>query len=1175
MFTHLHVHTEYSLLDGMCRIPQLVARARELGMDSLAITDHGVMYGAIEFYLAAKEAGIKPIIGCEVYVAQDSRLSRNAGDKNSRHLILLAKNQTGYRNLIQLTTKAHLEGFYYKPRVDKELLQEYHQGLIALSACIAGKIPHLIMEGLLDEAKQAALWYKETFSEFYLEIQRHPIPELEQINQGLITIGSELDIPLVAASDVHYINQEDASAHDLLLCIGTNSSIYDDNRMKMAGNFFYLKSPQEMAELYQDIPQAIENTERIAEMCNLKLEFGRLHLPEVELPEGKTADQFLADLCYQGLPRYYPDPAAEIKQRLDYELDVIKQTQFANYVLVVWDIISFARKQNILFGVRGSAAASLVLRCLGITEIDPVTYGLVFERFLNLERKEMPDVDLDFEDERRDEVISYVSQKYGPDHVAQIITFGTLGARAALRDVGRALGMPYGEVDRVARLVPWRPGVTLARALDENSELRSIYDEDTTIRNLVDSARGVEGIARHASTHAAGVVISKEPLTRHVPLQRVSKGNGDATVMAQFAMEDIARIGLLKMDFLGLANLTILGKAKEIIHQSRGINIDLYQIPMNDAKTFELLASGETTGVFQLEGTGMRRYIKELKPTTFSDIAAMVALYRPGPMEQIPTFIKAKHGIEPIRYPHPALASILEETYGVIVYQEQVLFIVQAFAGYSLGQADILRKAMGKKNPEVMRKEKRNFVAGAKRNEFSIEIADEIFALIEPFAGYAFNKAHAVSYALIAYQTAYLKANYPAEYITAFLTTHAGQPEKVANAVAECRRLGIKVLPPDINRSQANFSIEKDGHNASGIHFGLTAIKNVGLGAIDSIITERSKDGDFKSIEELCRRCDLRGVNKRVMESLIKAGAMDCLGSRGTLLGNIDRILSLAQREARLQEDGQTTMFDLWGKSAPTPLSDLDLEPTDISDKEKAVWEKELMGVSFSEQPFSPMGSGVGSETTFCGQVDAELAGQNVVVAGRVASVRYLSTKDNRSFASAVLEDVSGKVEVMVWPKAFADASELLQKANELVVEGKVRVRDDRVQLNCDQGGQVHRYQPETVPTVEVATPELSDTLTVTEEAPAPTKATEGRRLVISISQTSDEDRDIAYLYKVIDTLKDFPGQDEVNLRVTNGEKVVNLKLASICTGYCPELLQRLAELVGEEGVMLEPSETV
>jgi len=1169
MFAHLHVHTEYSLLDGMCRIPQLVARARELGMDSLAITDHGAMYGAIEFYLAAKEAGIKPIIGCEFYVALNSRFSRDASDKSSYHLVLLAKNQTGYRNLIQLATKAQLEGFYYKPRVDKELLEQYHQGLIAFSACVAGEVPRLTLEGRLQEAKQAALWYKQTFGDFYLEIQRHPIPELEQINQNLISMSGELDIPLVATNDVHYINQEDASAQDLLLCIGTNSSIHDDKRVKMAGDFFYLKSPQEMAELFKDIPQALENTERIADMCNLKLEFGRLYLPEVDLPEGKTADQFLADLCHQNLHQYYPQPTPEIEERLNYELEVIKQTQFANYFLIVWDIISFAKKHNILFGVRGSAAASIVLHCLGITEVDPIENKLVFERFLNLERKEMPDIDLDFEDDRRDEVIAYVSQKYGKDHVAQIITFGTLGARAALRDVGRALGMPYSDVDRVARLVPFRPGMTLERALVENSELHHIYHEDDIVHNLVDSARRLEGVARHASTHAAGVVISREPLTGYVPLQRVSKGNGEATVMTQFTMEDIAQIGLLKMDILGLANLTILGKAKEIISQSRGVDIDLHHIPMDDARTFALLSSGETAGVFQLEGAGMRRYIKELKPSTFSDIAAMIALYRPGPMEHIPTFIKAKHGIEPIRYPHPALASILEETYGVIVYQEQVLFIVQALAGYSLGQADIFRKAMGKKIPEAMKKERRNFITGARKREFSPEVASDVFALIEPFAGYAFNKAHSVSYALIAYQTAYLKANYPAEYMTAFLIANADQLEKVATAVAECRRLGITVLPPDVNRSQVSFSIEKgDEGNTTGIRFGLTAIKNVGLGAVEPLVAERDKGGEFESIEDLCRRADMRGVNRRAMESLIKAGALDCLGDRGTLLHNIGRILSLAQRELHLRETGQSTMFDLWGETMPAPMPSLDLQAADISIKEKLAWERELMGVYLSEHPFSAFAARVASEkTTLCGHIDAELAGQTIVVAGMVASVHQSFTRDQRPFASVVLEDLDGRIEVMAWPKVYANTRDLWQEGNILLVEGKVRLRDDRVQLSCDYA---RRYQPEASQGAEAVTSQPGGEPIVAEETRAYNASVKSRRLVISISQTSDEESDIVYLHKLLDTLRDFPGQDEVNLCVTNEERIINLKLSNIYTNYCPELHQRLVEMVGEEGLKVE-----
>jgi len=1172
MFTHLHVHTEYSLLDGMCRIPQLISRVRELGMDSLAITDHGAMYGVIEFYRTAREAGIKPIIGCEIYLAPGSRSGRDVADRNHYHLILLARNHTGYQNLIQLVTKAHLEGFYYRPRVDKELLEQYHEGLIALSGCLAGEIPRLILEGRLQDARQAAQWYRQVFGDFYLEIQRQPISELERVNQALIAMSDELGIPLVATNDIHYIRREDAQIHDLLLCIGTNSSVHDEKRMRMASDTLYLRSPEEMAELFQDIPQALENAEKIAGMCDLTLEFGRLHLPEIELPPGKKADDFLADLCYENLPRYYPQATEEIKQRLDYELEVIKKTQFANYFLVVWDIISFVKERNIFFGVRGSAAASIVLHILGITAVDPIEHRLVFERFLNLERKEMPDIDLDFQDDRRDEVIAYVSHKYGQDHVAQIITFGTLGAKAAIRDAGRALGMTYSDVDRVARLVPYSPTMTLARALNENSELGSIYRDDQIIHNLVDSARGVEGIARHASTHAAGVVISREPLTRYVPLQWSSKVNGQESVMTQFSMGDIAEIGLLKMDFLGLANLTILGKAREIIAENHGVEIDLHNIPMDDVKTFSLLSSGETTGVFQLEGAGMRRYVKELKPTAFSDIAAMVALYRPGPMEHIPTFIKAKHGLEPIRYPHPALGNILEETYGVIVYQDQVLFIVREFAGYSLGQADIFRKAMGKKIPEVMKKERRRFVEGARKNGFSADLATQVFNLIEPFAGYAFNKAHSVSYALIAYQTAYLKANYPADYMTAFLIIHADQPEKVASAVAECRRLGIDVLPPDINSSQVSFSIQKEGA-APAIRFGLAAIKNVGPGAVEPMVAERNENGEFKSIEDLCRRCDLHGINRRVIESLIKAGAFDSLGSRAVLLSNVNRIIALAQREQRRRESGQSTMFDLWGEETPVPMSSLDLGTVeDVPVKEKLAWEKELTGVYLSEHPFSAVAGELSAETMLVGQVDVELVGQMVDIVGMVGSVRQIFTREGKAFASAVLEDLSGQVEIMVWPKVYAETGELWQEGNIVEVNGKVRMREDRVQLSCEE---VRLYQPvEEKAEAEVKEEEVARPPAETEQAVEETMPSEipveNRRLVISLSQTSDAEADKASLHRIIDILRGYPGHDEVKLKVTNGSKVTQMRFFDIQADFCPELHARLVAIVGEGSLKLE-----
>jgi DNA polymerase-3 subunit alpha len=1140
MFNHLHVHTEYSLLDGLCRIPQLVTRAGELGMDSLAITDHGAMYGAIEFYQAAKSAGIKPIIGCELYVAPQGRHSRDAADKNPYHLTMLARNEVGYRNLLQLNTKAHIEGFYYRPRVDRELLIQHRDGLVALSGCLQGEVPRLLLEGRPDEAREAAAWHKDTFGNFYLEVQRHPIEDLERVNPHLIALGQELEIPLVATNDVHYTSKEDFDTHELLLCIQRNTTIFDDKRYSM-GNSFYLMSEAEMSELFSDIPEAIESSQHIADMCSLELEFDRLLLPEAETPQGRNADEYLAELCWEGLRRRLGDPSDEAVARLEYELNVIKDTSFADYFFVVWDLISFAKEQDILYGVRGSAAASLVLYTLGITDINPLEHRLVFERFLNIERKEMPDIDLDFQDERRDEVISYAARKYGPECVAQIITFGTFGARASIRDVGRALGMPYGDADRVARLVPASPHMTLEQALKENPELNELYRDDEGVRQLVDSARGLEGIARHSSTHAAGVVISKEPLTNHVPLQRPTKASEGAIAMTQFPMESIAQIGLLKMDILGLANLTVLEKTRELVALTKGVDIDLPEIPLDDSKTFELLSAGETTGVFQLEGTGMRRFVKELKPSSFSDIAAMIALYRPGPMQHIPRFIKAKQGLEPIQFPHPTLAEILEETYGVIVYQDQVLLIVQAFAGYSLGEADVFRKAMGKKIADVMKKERENFITGAKKKDFSTKLAQEVFDLIEPFAGYAFNKAHSVSYAMIAYQTAYFKANYPAEFMSALLTNDIGQSEKIHSAVNECNRLGIPVLPPDINKSRAIFVIEPvDGRE--GIRFGLAAIKNVGFGAVEPVIAAR-EEGEFTSIADFCRRADLRAINKRALESLIKVGALDCLGERGALLAGVDRILSLAQREKQLRETGQSTMFDLWGESVPLPLPDIELEGDDAALKEKLSWEHELLGVYLSEHPFSRAASSLANQVTaLCGEINEEMAGQDVVTAGMVSSVRQLYTKDGRPFASAVLEDLDGRVEVTAWPEVYERTRELWGEGNILLVEGKVRARAERVQVSCER---VRQYQPD-----EGA-------------QPVPTK----RRVSIYIDETGDKESDIESVRQIFAVLREYPGFDEVRLYVNNGSEVSPLRLPG--AEYCPELHQRLASVVGESNLSI------
>jgi len=1163
MFTHLHVHTEFSLLDGMCRVQSLVERAKELGMDSLAITDHGALYGAVKFYQAAKSVGIKPILGCETYVAEGSREGRSTAEKRYYHLVLLAKNQVGWHNLIQLITKAHLEGFYYKPRVDREILQQHSEGIVALSACLAGELSSLILAGKLDEARQTAKWYKQTFEHYYIEIQRFPILNLEQVNQELIAIAREQDIPLVATNDVHYINRDDAQAHDVLVCIGTSSTVDDEKRMKMEGDYYYLKTPEEMMREYADIPEAIANTREIADLCNLELEFGRSVLPEIEHPDDKTPEEFLRDLCYEGLPKYYPHDSTEAVKRLESELEVIEKTQFAKYFLVVWDIIRFVRQSNISFNVRGSAASSIVLHVLGITEIDPLEHHLVFERFLNVERREMPDIDLDFEDTRRDEVINYVSSKYGSDHVAQIITFGTMGARAALRDVGRALGMTYDAVDRIVKFVPLTVGITLTKALEENAELRNLYEVDSTVSTLINMAKRVEGVSRHASTHAAGVVISKEVLTNYVPLQRLSKSENKDLVMTQFPMEDIALLGLLKMDFLGLSNLTIITRTKELIKANRNIEIDLNSIPMDDPKTFALLAAGETTGVFQLEGSGMRRNIRDLKPSVFSDIAAMVALYRPGPMEQIPRFIRSKHGEEPISYAHPILEEILKETYGVIVYQEQVIFIVCAIGGYSLGMADIFRKAMGKKKAYVMEKERKNFINGSIGRGFTEQLAVEVYQLIEPFAGYAFNKAHATSYALIAYQTAYLKANFPEEYITGLLTAYWGNTEKIAVAIGESRRLRIKVLPPDINKSGMHFTVERENNGSPSIRFGLSAIKNVGIFAVELIVNERMRHGKYSTIEDFCKRVGSSVTNRRVMESLIKVGAFDSVCERGTLLYNLDRIMDMVQSQQQIRDSGQSTLFDLWGDNLTPIPSPLELSSSVVSVKEKLAWEKELAGVYLSEHPFSPYVTRAAEDgTVLCGQIDSEMVGQVVCIAGMVSSVHTMVTRDGHTSVSAMIEDLDGRVEVMVWSRVFSQTKELWAEGNILFIEGKVRERAEMPQVVCDKA---HIYDLEKKKKLE----ETASIPRVT-SGNGSSGQLERNRVTLLLRQTDNENADAALLHAVVAVLREFPGEDEVILVISDGNKSFRMRMAQIRVAFGEALHQRLSGMIGEGAIQAE-----
>jgi DNA polymerase-3 subunit alpha len=1168
-------------------------RARELGQEAIALTDHGVLYAAIDFYREARAQGLKPIIGVEAYVAAGSRHTREPKEKRPHHLTLLCRNMTGYRNLLALVTKSNLEGYYYKPRMDRELFQEHGEGIIALSGCHAGELHRLLESGNFEQAAAMARWYQDTFDAFYLELQEHSMPELTAVNRQLVEMSRQTGIPLVATNDAHYVYQEDAPTQDILLCIGTNSSLLDEKRVRMNDDSYYLKSEEEMRALFPDLPEAIENTCRIAEMCDLTLEFGGLHLPEAEAPPGKSADDYLAELSYSGLERRYPLGSEDARRRLEYELSVVRETGFANYILVVRDFAEFARSRGIAMGVRGSAAGSIILYCLGITDIDPLIHRLVFERFLNVERREMPDIDMDFADDRRDEVIRYVAEKYGYDHVAQIITFGTMGAKAAIRDVGRALGMTYADVDRVARLVPNALNMTIERALTENAEMRTACDLDEQVRRLVDTAQRLEGIARHASTHAAGVVISGEPLVGYVPLQRPVRsarlgespnGEESAIPMTQFAMEQVAEIGLLKMDFLGLVNLTILGEAVKIIRETRGIEVDINDLPDGDPKTYDMLSLGETFGVFQLESPGMRRYIQELKPQSIAELAAMVALYRPGPMQHVPTYCRAKHGLEQIRHPHPDLAGILDETYGVIVYQDQVLLIAQKFAGYSLGEADIMRKAMGKKIPAVMHAEQERFIAGAGARGYSEADARQVFDLIEPFAGYAFNKSHAVSYATIAYRTAYLKANYPAEYMTAVLMLASGHPsgaqERTAAAVAECVKLGITVLPPDINRSRVNFAIEtlEDGQQA--IRFGLGVIKNVGTGAVEGIVAAREEKGPFSSIEDLCRRAPLRSLNKRALESIVKAGALDCLGERATLLANVDRVLALAQREQRMRESGQTTMFDLFGESVDTPLPTLDMEQAEVSRAERLAWEKEVLGVYVSEHPFSAAAAALSTHiTAVCGEVTAEMAGREAVLAGMVTATRNLFTREGRTFCAAVVEDLSGNVEVTVWPDQYEQTRDLWVEGNILIILARIRERGERLQVSVQQVALYQAGGPGTEPFLipEWVRKGRAGTEARDRQPPSPRPAAGqpssrggqsvpvSRRLLISLRETEDEAADRERLADLMAALVDFPGEDELRLVVHTrvGEQV---ELALPAARACEELRARVADVLLEWG---------
>jgi len=1057
-FVHLHNHSEYSLLDGFSRLDDMVNRAVELGQPAIALTDHGNLHGAIDIYQSAKSAGIKPIIGVEGYVADGPRDEKNPQKRFPFHMTLLAQNRVGYQNLMKLVTASHLEGFYYRPRMDREILEKYSEGLIVLSGCPSGELARYIKNGDMDSAKETLEWYGNTFQDrYYLEMMMHEhVPEQAEINQAIIELSNQTGLPMVVTNDSHYVRREDSEAQDILTCIQTNSNVKDPKRLHMEDTSYYLRGAEEMHAEWSHLPEALANTVKIAESCELDLEFGQTLVPRYQTPNAKPSMEYLKELCYAGLKKRFDNPSEEVLERLEYELGIIEETRFSDYFLVCWDIFNFVNERGILSAVRGSAAASLVLYCLEVTQIDPVAADLFFERFLNIERREMPDIDMDFADDRRAEVIKYCVDHYGSDHVAQIVTFGTLGAKAAIRDTARALALPLDLSDKLAKMVPLTLNIKLKDAIAESPEMRTEISRNKDARDLIEMAQRLEGSVRSSGTHAAAVVIAEEPLTDYVPLQRPKSGDEDSSPVTQYSMNPVADVGLLKMDFLGLANLSILDQCVKLIAETTGEHMGVYDVPIDDAKAFEVLGEGDTFGVFQLESEGMRKNIKLLKPTTINDLAAMIALYRPGPMEHIGTFIDAKHGRAEITYPHEDLRDLLEPTYGVLVYQDQVMLIAQAFGGYTLGEADILRKAMGKKKASVMAAEKAKFTKGALEKGYTEEQADTVFKLMEPFAGYGFNKAHAVSYAYIAYWTAYFKANYPTEYIAAVLDSASGNPEKVGMAIREATRLHIGIKPPSINYSRSGFTIERDADGNDAIRFGMAAVKNVGAGAIDPIVEVREAAGQFKDIEDICRRVDSKSLNRRTLESLIRVGGFDEFGGRGSLLESVDRIISAIQRQTKLRESGQTSMFDMLGESVPAPMVEIELVGSDdTTDQERVIWERDLLGVELTQSPFTrEMRQQSDNIVVFAADIKPEMSGQKKAALGQVNGVRELTTKRGDKFLSLNLTLLDGDIEMVVWPNILEQNPTLWENGNFVSVYGEVRERFGKASLSVETANQ-------------------------------------------------------------------------------------------------------------------------
>ncbi|RJQ13858.1 DNA polymerase III subunit alpha [Candidatus Parcubacteria bacterium] len=1060
-FVHLHVHSHYSLLDGLTQIDRLINRTKELEMNSVALTDHGSLYGAVEFFKKASRAGLKPIIGCEIYLTAGSRFEKLPNERRY-HLTILVENETGYKNLVQIVTKAHLEGFYYKPRADKNLLREHSEGLIVLSGCLQGEIPRAILSNDLARAENLIEEYIGIFGKnnFFLELAHHPqINGRETVNEHLITFAKKFSIKTVATNDVHYLNKDDAEAQDILMAVQTGARLGEGDRLTLKESDFSLRPPEEMFNDFKNIREALDNTVEIAQRCNFKFEIGKIKLPHFEVPNGHTPDSYLKELSYVGLEKRYRvnknNAPKEILDRLHYELDVIKNTGFASYFLIVQDFVNWAKKNGIVVGPgRGSAAGSIVSYLLNITNIDPLKYNLLFERFLNPERIEMPDIDLDFADTRRDEVIEYVAQKYGRDKVAQIITFGTMAARAAIRDTGRALGMSYAFCDQIAKMIPFN--ISLENAVKTVQELKEIYHNDPEAKRLIDAAKKLEGVARHASTHACGVVIASEPLTNLVPLQYAArsgtkKNNGSAdekAIVTQYEMWSIQDLGLLKMDILGLRNLTIIENALNIIKHTRNQNIDIESIPLEDKKVFKLFQRGQTVGIFQLESSGMTRYLMELKPTSLEDIIAMVALYRPGPMEYIPSYIKRKYGKEEVLYLHPKLKPVLEKTYGIGVYQEQMMQIARDLAGFTLPEADILRKAIGKKIKKLLDEQQEKLIKGMLRNGIDPETAKEIWDLFPPFARYGFPRAHAACYAMIGYQTAYLKTHFPSEFMAALMTAEGTDVERTATLIDECKAMEIKVLPPDINESFRDFTVVKTEEEPWPIRFGLGAIKNVGTNIISAIINARKEGGGFKDVSDFLERVQHKDLNKKSLESLIKCGALDSLGERGLLLSNLENLLEYARNSHKNAGQLQDSLFaDIGFATNQLRLA----QNPPAGKKEKLTWEKELLGLYITDHPFNDYQERLKSVVIPIATLTKNLVGKTIKIGGIISQIQKVITKNGHPMLFVQLEDLTKKTEVVVFASALQKNPTLWQEEKAVMVRGKLNERDGSLKVLCDE----------------------------------------------------------------------------------------------------------------------------